>query len=201
MGVMSLTLSPTTAVGSNAVAGIAKLECKAGPGPITVDLSSSNPAVANPVATSVVVPQGLQSVSFDVTTSLVQSKTAATITGTANGIQKSKTLTVTPAAVVTPTALKFGNVPLNTSSSLSTRLTNKGSTAFAVRSIGLGGPSPQYYWMTHTCRATLSPGAYCDITVQFTPTVAAYRSAYLYLATDATSLPLKVVVSGTGVIQ
>ena len=52
------------------------------------------PAVASPVAASIVVPQGLQSANFDVTTNAVQAKSYATISGTANGITKSKKLTV-----------------------------------------------------------------------------------------------------------
>jgi len=55
-----LTLTPITVVGSQPVAGSAKLECKAGPGPLTVDLGSNAPAVALPVAANVVLPQGLQ---------------------------------------------------------------------------------------------------------------------------------------------
>ena len=49
-----------------------------------------------PVAASIVVPQGLQSVSFDVVTNKVLSTRKVWISGTANGITKSKLLTVTP---------------------------------------------------------------------------------------------------------
>ena len=107
---LSVALVPTTVAGTNPVAGTVKLECKAGPEPIEVDLASSNAAAADPVAASIVVPQGLQSVPFDVVTNQVPSKKTASISGTANGIKKSKTLTVTPASFVSPTSLRFGNV-------------------------------------------------------------------------------------------
>ena len=96
IGMLSVALVPTTVTGGDPVAATAKLECKAAPGPITVDLASSNAAIANPVAASIVVPQGLQSVPFDVATRRVLSSRTVSISGTANGIKKSRTLTVTP---------------------------------------------------------------------------------------------------------
>ena len=46
MGVKSLKLSTTSVVGGSPVSGVVKLECKAGPGPVAVTLSSSKPATA-----------------------------------------------------------------------------------------------------------------------------------------------------------
>ena len=74
MGPLSVALAPNPVVGGNPVAGAAKLECIAGPGPVTVALASSNTAVAHPVAASIVVPQGLQSASFVVVTNPVPRK-------------------------------------------------------------------------------------------------------------------------------
>ena len=48
MGVTSVSLSPTTVVGGKPSSGVAKLECVAGPGPVTVNLRSGKPAIANP---------------------------------------------------------------------------------------------------------------------------------------------------------
>ena len=129
IGMLSLAYKPSSMAGGNPVVGTAKLECKAAPGPIEVVLASSNPAVANPVATSVFVPQGLQSATFDITTSPVLAKATASISGTANGIKKTKVLTVNPAASVSPTSLKFGNVVVGTTSPvLGATLQNKGIT-------------------------------------------------------------------------
>jgi hypothetical protein len=103
MGLASLTFATPTVVGGNKAIGTATLECKAAPGPITVELASSSPAVAYPVAASISVPQGIKSAAFDVATNAVVSRTTATITGTANGRAKSKGLVVTPPAAVSPT--------------------------------------------------------------------------------------------------
>ena len=132
IGMLSVTLTPTTVAGTNPVAATAKLECKAAPGPITVDLASSNTAIAKPVAANIVVPQGLQSAPFDVATSKVLGNQKVSISGTANGIKKSKTLTVTPAASVSPASLQFGNVKVGTTSGkLTATLTNKGALPFS----------------------------------------------------------------------
>ena len=107
MGLASLAFATPTVVGGKKTVGTATLECKAAPRPITVDLESSRPAVAYPVAASISVPQGIKSATFDVATNAVLSKTTATITGTANGITKSKVVTISPAATVSPASLKF----------------------------------------------------------------------------------------------
>jgi hypothetical protein len=94
VGMYSLSVVPSPVVGGVTATGTAKLECKAGPGPITVTLGSSN-AVAS-VPASIVIPAGVQSGSFQVATTPVAVSTKAIISGTANGITKSKTLTVSP---------------------------------------------------------------------------------------------------------
>jgi hypothetical protein len=199
MGLKSLTLSPATVVGSTPSAGTVNLECNAGPGPITVDLGSTDPAVAKPVATSIVIPVGLQSQPFDVTTNAVLSKTSVTIAGSANGILKSKALVVTPAAAVTPTSLKFGSVTVGrTSAPLNATLTNKGAAAFSVNSIGITGTYASWFAQTNNCPAILPAGASCTISVTFKPLATASKSAKLSVATSATSTPLGVSLSGTG---
>jgi hypothetical protein len=202
MGLYSVSLSPTTTVGGNSVVGKATLECKApSPAGVMVDLASSNAAVAAPVAANIAVPAGYQSWPFDVTTNEVLSKTTASISGTANGITRSKTLTVTPAASVSPTSLKFGYVVVNTTSPvLSATLSNKGTLPFSIISIGLTGTSAKYYAQTSDCPANLVAGATCTIGVTFTPTVTGSKSAKLSIATSATATPLSVSLSGTGVL-
>jgi photosystem II stability/assembly factor-like uncharacterized protein len=96
MGMLSVALVPSPVVGGSAVAGTAKLECKAGPGPIAVDLASSNVTVANPTTARVTVPAGVQTAAFSVATSPVPASIRATVSATANGITKQKVLTVLP---------------------------------------------------------------------------------------------------------
>ena len=199
IGLLSVELDRTTVVGTKPVAGTAKLECKAAPGPITVNLASSNPAVANPVAVSIVVPQGLQSVPFDVATYKVLSRRTVSLSGTANGIKKSKTLTVTPASFVSPTSLTFGTVPVGaTGGPRAATLTNKGKMSFTIGSIGIIGTNPLSFAMTENCPPVLAAGASCSINVRFKPTVAHSRSATLSITTSARAVPLSVLLSGTG---
>jgi len=201
MGMLSVSLSPTTVVGTQRATGTAKLECKAGPGPITVSLASSQPAVAQPVAANVVVPQGLQSATFDVTSSKVLAKATAAISGTANGITKSKTLTVTPAASVSPTVLDFGSVSVgSTSEPLAATLMNKGAIAVSIDSVAVTGTYASWFPMTENCPNSLAPGASCTITVRFAPVAAAARSAKVTITSSATATPLAVTVRGTGVL-
>ena len=199
IGMLSVGLVPTTVAGTNPVAGTAKLECKAAPGPITVNLASSNAAVAYPVAASIVVPQGVQAVPFDVATSKVLSKATASISGTANGRRKSKTLVVTPAAAVSPISLTFGTVPVGaTGGPRAATLTNKGKTSFTVASIGITGSDASSFNMTENCPPILAAGTSCRVNVTFNPTLAKSRSATLSIATSARAVPLSVLLSGTG---
>jgi hypothetical protein len=93
VGMYLLSVVQSPVVGGLAATGTAKLECKAGPGPITVTLGSSN-AVAS-VPGSIVIPAGVQSGTFQVTTTPVVVTTKTTLSATANGITKTKTLSVT----------------------------------------------------------------------------------------------------------
>jgi hypothetical protein len=200
MGLSSLKLTPTTVVGSQPVVGTATLECQAGPGPITVDLASSNAAAAYPVAANIDVPQGVQSVTFDVATNVVKTRTSAAITGEANGITRSRTLTVAVAASVSPARLSFGSVVVGTTSgALNATLDNKGAVPLSVDSIGLTGTYASWFAQTNDCPANLAPGASCTIGVTFTPAAALTKSARLSIATSATATPLTVSLSGTGV--
>jgi hypothetical protein len=164
-----------------------------------VNLASSNAAIADPVAASIVVPQGLQSVPFDVATSKVLNKRTVSISGTANGIKKSKRLVVTPAASASPTSLRFGNVAVGaTGGPRAATLTNKGTTSFKVGSIVITGTHPASFATTENCPPMLAAGASCRINVTFRPTLASSRVAQLSIATSATAVPLTVSLSGTG---
>jgi hypothetical protein len=94
IGVLSLGLNPNPVVGPNNVTGTVTLEGPATTGGITVALSSSNSAVAAPAVNSILIPAGTSSKTFTIRTADVRSSGTATIKATANGISKSKVLTV-----------------------------------------------------------------------------------------------------------
>jgi hypothetical protein len=78
-------------------------------------------------------------------------------------------------------------------------LTNKGAVPFSVSSISLTGTGAAWFAQTNNCPASLVAGASCVISVTFTPQTALTKSAKLSIATSATSTPLSVSLSGTGI--
>jgi hypothetical protein len=97
MGVKTVLLSPDPVVGGATVAGVVALQCAAGPGDITVNLSSTKPDIAAPTASTVTIPMGTNFLPFEVTTTPVTAEAKATIAATANGVKKSNALVVNPA--------------------------------------------------------------------------------------------------------
>jgi hypothetical protein len=77
-------------------------------------------------------------------------------------------------------------------------LTNRGAGAFAVNGISISGTGESGFAQTNDCPALLAPGASCTIGVTFRPLSATTRSAKLSLDTSATTTPLTVLLSGTG---
>ena len=94
--VKSVSLTPNPVIGGNAVVGTVKLDCGAQPADLSVTLSSSKPSLAAPTVSSLVVPQGSASATFDVTTNPVSASTSATIKASALGTTKSKKLVINP---------------------------------------------------------------------------------------------------------
>jgi uncharacterized delta-60 repeat protein len=94
IGVSSVTLNPNPVEGPDSVTAVVTLSCPAPEGGISVMLSSSNPTVANPILSSITIPEGLQVKSFTVRTSDVPATRTVTIRATANGVSKSAVLMV-----------------------------------------------------------------------------------------------------------
>ncbi len=99
IGVKSLTIAPGTVLGSNNATGTVTLAYPAAPGDITVNLTSGAPGVANPTVASITIPAGSQTGAFTISTSVVSALTAVSISATANGVTKSKTINVRPIGV------------------------------------------------------------------------------------------------------
>jgi probable HAF family extracellular repeat protein len=96
IGVLALSITPNPVNGGSSATGTVTLECPAAPGSITVQLSSTNPALATPTVSSVTIPAGSQTANFSVTTVKPSVASSATIKATANGISKAVKLTVNP---------------------------------------------------------------------------------------------------------
>jgi hypothetical protein len=96
VGVLSVTLGPSSVTGPGRVDGSVLLECAAGPSPIDVKLSSGSPTVAWPDQASLTIPAGSATGRFTVSAADVSTPTMVSIRATASGITKSAVLTVLP---------------------------------------------------------------------------------------------------------
>jgi hypothetical protein len=95
-----------------------------------------------------------------------------------------------------PASLSFGDVAAGSTSAAQTvTVSNPGSTAATVSSIGASGPFSQ----TSTCGGSIAAGGSCTVSVKFAPAGGGAASGTLSVATSAPGSPLTVALSGTGV--
>lgn len=165
-------------------------------------MTLSRTLAAATVPVSVKLAEGATSRNFTVKTVAVDVRQTgtvrATISATANDRTKSKTLTVIPAAAVSPKTLNIGTVSLGTTSApLVATLTNIGAIAVTIDSIAVTGTYASWFPMTENCPSSLAGGALCTISVRLRPLAAATRSAKVTITSGATATPLSVSVKGT----
>ena len=110
--------------------------------------------------------------------------------------------TPAPLASVSPASLTFASTTVGSASAAqSVTLTNAGTAAMTISSIGLAGASPGDYTQTSTCPvspSTLAVGSSCSVSVSFAPTAAGTRTANLAITDDAAASPQTVALTGTG---
>jgi hypothetical protein len=95
-----------------------------------------------------------------------------------------------------PTTLSFGDVNSgSTSAAQPVTVTNPGSSAASVSSIGVTGPFSQ----TSNCGGSIPAGGSCTVQVKFAPTSGGPLTGTLSIASSAPGSPLTVALSGTGV--
>jgi hypothetical protein len=101
--------------------------------------------------------------------------------------------------VFSPDSLAFGSIPVGTTATLPVQVTNAGSTAITFTSITAG----TNFNATGNCPtggATLAPAASCTESITFQPTSAGAVSGDASFTTSASSNPLVVPLSGTGIV-
>ena len=96
----SVTVSPPSVVGGSPTSGFVMLSSGAPSAGAVVSLTSSNPTVAS-VPASVTVGAGTTAVGFTVTTNSVSTNTPVVITATYDGVARTYTVNVNPAAPTT----------------------------------------------------------------------------------------------------
>lgn len=99
------------------------------------------------------------------------------------------------AAGFSPASLDFSNQRVQTTSAAQQlTLTNSGNVSLQITSISISGPFSQ----TNACPASLAPGTSCSIVVTFTPTAIGAASGTLTIASNGSSSPNTVPLTGTG---
>jgi hypothetical protein len=100
------------------------------------------------------------------------------------------------ALTASPSSESFGNENVgSTSSSQSVTVTNPGTSAVSMSSIGITGP----FGESNNCGTSLGAGASCTVSVTFAPTAAGSASGTLSVNSSAPGSPLTVALTGTGV--
>ena len=100
------------------------------------------------------------------------------------------------ALTASPSSESFGNENVgSTSSSKSVTVTNPGTSAVSMSSIGVTGP----FGESNNCGTSLAAGASCTVGVTFAPTAAGAATGTLSVNSSAPGSPLTVALTGTGV--
>ncbi|MGO9272915.1 MAG: choice-of-anchor D domain-containing protein, partial [Terriglobia bacterium] len=124
----------------------------------------------------------------------------ATGIGTVNAANLVAGFLTLTGVLLSPTTIAFGAQGVGTTSSAQTvTLTNTGSAALSITSIGFTGRNPGQFAQNNTCGLSLNAGASCTVSITFTPTAALARVASLSVADSALGSPQIVSLSGTGV--
>jgi dienelactone hydrolase len=122
------------------------------------------------------------------------------ITDNAPGSPQNVSLTGTGSVVeLNPTGLAFGVVTAGNSKSLSTTLTNAGSTTLNFSGITTTGTDADEFSQTNTCGSSVGAGKSCIITVTFRPSEAGSDSAQVSIS-DNGGGPQQVPLSGSGCV-
>jgi hypothetical protein len=136
-------------------------------------------------------PTSTGAVSGSVTLNTNATPSAMTINLSGTGVAAGRTLTANPAS------LSFGTVALNTSSSLTSTLTNTGNANITVSGLTTAGAGFSASGVSNG--TILTPGQTATLTVTFDPTTAgAVNGASASVSSNATASPTILALSGTG---
>jgi F5/8 type C domain/Pectate lyase superfamily protein/Abnormal spindle-like microcephaly-assoc'd, ASPM-SPD-2-Hydin len=94
-----------------------------------------------------------------------------------------------------PSSVSFGSQTVgSTSSAQSVTVSNPGSAAVSMSSVGVTGPFSE----GNNCGTSLAAGASCAVSVTFAPTASGAATGTLSVNSSAPGSPLTVALSGTG---
>jgi len=105
---------------------------------------------------------------------------------------------INPRASLNPTSLHFLSVQVGESSTKDVTLTNTGTTALNMTSVGVTGADAGDFVPNSACPSSLAPGVSCTIAVTFTPSATGPRSATLKVVDNAEISTQSASLSGDG---
>ena len=174
------------------------LSSAAGSGGVSVGLTSSSTAVTVPA--TVVVPANATSAGFTATVSSVTTAQSVTLTASAGGVSKTFALQLNaavPTLTISPASLAFGNVTVNTASTLPVTLTSTGTAPVTINSATLSGTG--FTMSGATLPVTLNPTQSVTLNVQFDPTTAGAATGQLTIQSNSSTNGTAVIsLTGTG---
>jgi hypothetical protein len=105
-----------------------------------------------------------------------------------------------PIVALSPMVATFGDQAVNTTSAAQqVTLANTGSATLNISGITLTGTNSGDFAQTYDCGSSVAAAASCTISVTFTPTASGTRSGQLVIASNASSSPDVVSLTGNGV--
>jgi hypothetical protein len=181
---VSLSLSPTSVIGSSPSTGTVSLSGPAPKGGVVIALSTGSAPFASTPAT-VTVPEGTNSATFTISTQTVTSVGSATITATLNDASRSATLAVEP-----PPAPPAPPLPTLVSLSLAPTRVAGGNPAFGA--VTLSAPAPKGGVVVALSVAGSSAATPATVTVSEGDTIAAFP-----ITTEVVSSATSGVITAT----
>jgi hypothetical protein len=134
---------------------------------------------------------GSRSAVLDISDSAPGSPQAVKLSGT--GVEPK------PIATFSPTSVSFGNVKLGVEVEATITLKNTGSASLAVTAATITGSGEANFGGDTNCGQDITPGGSCTFTVAFEPTAKETYAADLNVTTSASSTPVKIPMTGTGI--
>jgi Abnormal spindle-like microcephaly-assoc'd, ASPM-SPD-2-Hydin len=204
LSLSALSCSSASFAGSGSDTCTVTLTAAAGSGGFSVSLTSSSAAVTVPA--TLVIPANATSAGFTASVSSVSSAQTVMLTARAYGGSESfvlqlnaaaATLPTLPTLSISPTSVAFGNVVLNTPTTLPVALTSTGTAPVTVNSATLSGTG--FTISGATFPVTLNPNLAVTLVVQFDPTAAGAATGLLTIQSNSsTNSNVAISLSGTG---
>jgi Abnormal spindle-like microcephaly-assoc'd, ASPM-SPD-2-Hydin len=201
-GVLSgISCNNSSMIGAGTDNCFVALNAPAGPGGLTVNLSSSSNAVSVPA--TVTVPANTNGIGFSAKAAAVGSAVSAVLTAAEGGMSESFALELEAALRILSSStsrVSFGYVAMNSTATQSVILTSSGTEPVTIDSASLTGGAFSIAGLT--LPVALNPGQVIVMNVQFDPASTGNITGQLTITTNASSGQSTAIgLDGTGAVS